>query len=161
MLCLSTAVATAEVCGDAYGIKWPNDVLAPDGRKVAGILAELETVDGRLDRVIMGVGINVAVAPDLPTAVSLQEVDGRSRDRDQMARELVARIVAGAARVGVDPEGLLDDWRARSVTIGATVRVGGVTGVATGIDADGALWVLDDAGQRHRILAGDVEMIAG
>jgi BirA family biotin operon repressor/biotin-[acetyl-CoA-carboxylase] ligase len=159
MLCLSTAIAVAEVCGEMYTIKWPNDVLAPDGRKVAGILAEMETVEGGLDRVIMGVGINVSAAPPLPTAVSLLEVDGLVRDRDSLARRLVERILAGSARVVADPEGVLQSWRSRSSTIGARVRIGEIAGVATGIDADGALWVLDDSGSRHRILAGDVQMI--
>lgn len=159
MLCLSTAVATARVCGSAYTIKWPNDILAPDGRKVAGILAELETREGALDRVIMGVGVNVMSAPPLPTAVSLFEVDGVERARIGMAEELVAAIVSGAEQVRTDPEGVLDAWRSRSATLGAQVRVGEVSGIATGIDADGALWVMAQDGQRHRILAGDVEMI--
>ena len=159
MLCLATAVAVADICGEIYTIKWPNDVLAPDGRKVAGILAELETNGGRIDRVIMGVGINLSAAPPLPTATSLFEVDGLARDRDALARRLVQRILVQCARVETDPESLLEDWRSRSSTIGARVSVGEVTGVATGIDAEGALWVLDDSGDRHRILAGDVEMI--
>ena len=159
LLCLATAVATARVCGPSYQIKWPNDILAPDGRKVAGILAELETLAGRLDRVIMGVGVNVSAAPELSTAASLVEVDGRARDRDALAHALLREILAGADQVGSDPQGVLSAWRARSATIGARVRIGAVCGLATGIDADGALWVLDDAGERHRILAGDVEMV--
>jgi len=159
MLCLATAVAVAEICGEVYTIKWPNDILAPDGRKVAGILAELETRGGRIDRVIIGVGINVSAAPPLPTAAALIEIDGLVRDRDELARRLVHRILAGAARVAADPEGVLESWREKSSTLGARVRVGAVDGLATGIDADGALWVLDDDGDRHRILAGDVEMV--
>src|SRR5262249_5814013 len=49
-------------CGTA--IKWPNDVLI-DGRKVAGILTESSTVGGRLEAIVVGIGVNVNVA-DLP-----------------------------------------------------------------------------------------------
>src|SRR5919198_6069394 len=43
--------------------KWPNDVLA-EGRKIAGILLESETAGaGRLEFVIIGIGVNIASAP--------------------------------------------------------------------------------------------------
>src|SRR5690606_17536564 len=43
LIALATARVVAEACGPGFGIKWPNDVLGPDGSKVAGILAELDT----------------------------------------------------------------------------------------------------------------------
>ena len=67
-LTIVVGVAAAEGIRQATGlmpeIKLPNDLLV-GGRKLAGILAE-----AREDRVVLGVGINVNVAPrDLPTGV--------------------------------------------------------------------------------------------
>jgi BirA family biotin operon repressor/biotin-[acetyl-CoA-carboxylase] ligase len=154
LLCLAAAVAVAEVAGEAYRIKWPNDVLAPDGRKVAGVLAEAEWEDRRLRFAVVGVGVNVRAAPALPTAQRL-EADGVPRDPRVLARELVAALLVHADR---EPADLLLLWKERSATLGREVRVGEVTGLAVGLDADGAL-VVRTAGGDRRVLAGDVEMI--
>jgi BirA family transcriptional regulator, biotin operon repressor / biotin---[acetyl-CoA-carboxylase] ligase len=47
-------------------------------------------------------------------------------------------------------------WRALADTLGRTVTVDGVSGVAVDIDGDGALVVNDAEGRRHRVVAGDV-----
>lgn len=157
LVCLGAAVATAEACGSAFRIKWPNDVLAPDGRKVAGILAELELTGGRVDYVIVGIGVNVTAAPPLPTATALAEVVDPP-DRVELAGRLIRGVLDLAELVGRDPSALLDRWRARSATLGRQVAVGEVRGLAEGIDADGALVVRTSDGLR-RVLAGDVTMI--
>lgn len=155
MVCLAAAVAVAEEVGDVYAIKWPNDVLAPDGRKVSGILAEAEWTGGRLDFVVVGIGVNVVTAPDLPTATALRACDGVARDADLLAEHLVERLVH---LVELPTEALLERWRARSATLGREVRIGEVRGTATDIDGDGALVVRTGAGP-VRVLAGDVELV--
>ena len=42
VVALAAADAVAEVTGSRPGIKWPNDLLAADGRKLAGVLAEAD-----------------------------------------------------------------------------------------------------------------------
>ena len=42
VVALAATDAIAAVVGLEVGIKWPNDLLAPDGRKVAGVLAEAD-----------------------------------------------------------------------------------------------------------------------
>jgi biotin-(acetyl-CoA carboxylase) ligase len=49
-------------------------------------------------------------------------------------------------------------WLALADTIGRRVSVDGVSGVAVDLDADGAL-VLEDGGRRHRVLAGELEVV--
>ncbi len=155
LLTLGAAVAIAEIA-PSLQIKWPNDVLDADGRKVAGVLAELESVIPPI--VVIGVGVNVSAAPDVPGAGFL-EADGVPRDRATLAAALVHGILGAAATIGRDPAPLLDRWRARSHTLGRRVRVDGKEGVAVDLGADGALVLLRDDGERIRVLAGDISMV--
>lgn len=154
LLCLAAAVGVAEACGAL--IKWPNDVLAPDGRKVAGILAELQAEVDALRFVVLGIGVNVNHAPPDVPAASVSELRGAPQDRAALLGELVAAVERRCAQVGPDSPALLAAWRARSMTLGHRVRVGDVEGVAVDVRSDGAL--LLDGGRA--IVAGDVEMVA-
>ncbi len=53
-----TCESIREVCGNDAKIKWVNDVLIGD-KKCAGILCETVIKDGKIDGVIVGIGINV------------------------------------------------------------------------------------------------------
>jgi len=154
---LAAAVAIAEASGPEYRIKWPNDVLGPDGAKVAGILAEVEADGPAVRWVIVGIGVNVSDAPaSIPQAGALERIDGRPRDRARLAAEITAGVLETVDRLTRVPGEVLMIWRARSATLGTRVQVGDVRGTAIGLDADGALRVRDDAGTEHRILSGDL-----
>lgn len=156
LICLAAAVTVCEALGEPFRIKWPNDVLAPDGRKVAGILAEVDA-DGTIVRhVVVGIGVNLVSAP-LPTAACVGEY-ADPPDRMHLAERIVAGIVARTAILAADPSRVLDEWRSRSHTLGQRVRIGDIEGQAVDIGADGALIVRTTSGT-HPILAGDVEMI--
>ena len=160
LVCLAAAVAVAEACGGGCGIKWPNDVLAPDGRKLAGILAEAESDGGGWVRhVIVGIGVNANAAPDLPTATRLSAVLGRPVDRDALAEAIVAGVMRWSGALECGTVGVLARWRELSCTLGQPVRIGAIEGTAIGLDPDGALRVRSADGAEHRIVAGDVEMV--
>jgi BirA family biotin operon repressor/biotin-[acetyl-CoA-carboxylase] ligase len=140
---LAAAVAIKRAIGTRFGIKWPNDVLGPDGQKVAGVLCELETAGRRVDVVLVGIGINVTEAPtDLPQAGCLADYLDHAVDVSS-----VAMATASA---------FLTEWREGAITIGHRVRVGGTEGVATGITTEGALIVGTDDGAALIVHAGDV-----
>jgi BirA family biotin operon repressor/biotin-[acetyl-CoA-carboxylase] ligase len=156
LLSLGASLAVREALGGApFQIKWPNDVLAPDGKKVAGVLSELEVRKGRVAYVLVGVGVNVGAAPeDVPTA-------GHARAwADVEPAGVAARVVRGlldvAELVARDPGTLLRRWTAASATIGRRVCVGGTTGIATSVTADGALVVATDDGAAVVVHSGDV-----
>ena len=85
---LTTAVAVVRavrrVTGLAPGIKWPNDLLL-NGKKLGGILTEMETESDRIRHVVVGLGLNVnnpAFPPEVAaTATSLTLAVGRSFSR--------------------------------------------------------------------------------
>ena len=161
---LAMTRAVRRLVGDpaAVTLKWPNDVLIGD-RKVSGILGE---VVGR--GAVIGAGLNLGMTPaqlPVPTATSLA-IEGAEpgglaeRALDAYLAEFVALwepFVAAGCDAGA---GLAAAVSEACGTVGRTVRVelpGGATrqGIATSIDADGRLVVLDD-GEEFAVAAGDV-----
>ena len=138
LLTLGAAAALA----DAFDVrvKWPNDVVDGEGRKLAGILAEAETIEGdRVAWVVLGVGLNVnrtVFPPGLPNATSLALLAGRVVDREDAFQRARAALLAG-----IEAPDRLDRWRARAHTLGRHVRVAGVEGIAEALRDDGALMV--------------------
>jgi BirA family biotin operon repressor/biotin-[acetyl-CoA-carboxylase] ligase len=147
------------------GLKWPNDLLlGPAQRKVAGILAEV--ADPQRPAVVVGIGLNVAAAPaDQPGATSLaaEGVDvGQTEVLIALLTALARREAAWRAGRG-DPDAtrVRADYRAACLSLGTPVRVelpGGAihTGIAEDVDTDGRLLLLDPAGHRRAVAAGDV-----
>jgi BirA family transcriptional regulator, biotin operon repressor / biotin---[acetyl-CoA-carboxylase] ligase len=85
---LSTAVAMVRALtravGITPGIKWPNDLILK-GKKLGGILTEMETESDQIRYLVVGLGLNVNT-PDFPpeladTATSLFLEEGRSFSR--------------------------------------------------------------------------------
>jgi BirA family transcriptional regulator, biotin operon repressor / biotin---[acetyl-CoA-carboxylase] ligase len=147
------------------GLKWPNDLLLGAGqRKAAGILAEVG--DAVRPAVVIGIGLNVAASPpDHPGATSLA-AEGATVDRGQVLTTLLGclaeRESAWRESRG-DPEAtrLRADYRAGCATLGSEVKVelpGGSTlhGIAEDVDRDGRLLLLEPAGRRRAVAAGDV-----
>ena len=166
---LLTGVALAEsvrgVTGVQVSLKWPNDLLAADGRKLAGILAETSG-----PAVVVGVGLNVSTtAAELPeTATSLSDVLGAPVDRGPVLLEFLRAFEARYRRwsdgVG-DPisSGLARDYLAWCSTVGTTVSVAlpdGSTleGVAEAVDWDGRLVVATAEGPVE-LASGDVRHV--
>jgi BirA family transcriptional regulator, biotin operon repressor / biotin---[acetyl-CoA-carboxylase] ligase len=167
---LLTGVALAESVGAVTGVraslKWPNDLLALDGRKLAGILAEsVSSADG--PAVVVGVGLNVSTrADELPsTGTSLAQVTGAPVDRGPVLlaflRAFEARYLRWAAALG-DPvaSGLAQDYASWSATVGTEVTVtlpdgSTLAGTAEALDWDGRL-VVRTADGSVPLAAGDV-----
>ncbi|MBC7235473.1 MAG: biotin--[acetyl-CoA-carboxylase] ligase [Chloroflexi bacterium] len=166
MVCSLAAVEAIETTTRLRAaIKWPNDLLIHD-KKVGGVLTELGAGSGRLDYVVVGMGINVnldvSTLPELMApATSLSAELGQSTSRLSLLLALLERIEYHYEwlRRGRSPH---EAWRQRLATLGRRVQVttpGEVwEGVAEDVDADGALLLRTDAGELRRILAGDLTL---
>lgn len=170
---LAAADAAQSTSGARIDLKWPNDLVAGDG-KVGGVLAEVVAAGAAGEvaaALVVGVGLNLEAgavrarlgreaAPDDPGRVSgLDELAGHAVARDDV---LAAMLAAFGRRYGVerrpDPS-TMDEYRRRCVTIGRAVRVetaqGSLDGRALGVDDAGRL-VVESAGRRRALDAADV-----
>jgi BirA family biotin operon repressor/biotin-[acetyl-CoA-carboxylase] ligase len=161
---LAVVAAVADVAGVPSGLKWPNDVLAgDDGRKLAGILAEVATP---APVIVVGVGLNVSLRADEvphPAATSLTMLGADDQDRTELIcallRELQDRIQRLEAAGRAD-DALVAEYVASSLTISARVRATlpgdrEVVGTALSIDDHGRLCI-DTGNEVVVVSAGDV-----
>lgn len=149
-------------------LKWPNDVLI-NGRKVAGILTEMNAEMDRLNFIIVGIGMNVNTPPEsLPaelrdTAAVLSAELGRPISRVKLVQTLLTEfeiLYDEFRKEGFEP--IRKRWKAFSETLGTMVTVTfadqQVQGRAFDIDQDGALLIQKWNGNLERVVAGDVSL---
>lgn len=169
-LLAGVAVCEAVEAWCPAAIKWPNDVLI-EGRKVAGILAEMDGA-GAERAIIVGIGVNVnAEADDFPAelrdkASSLRLATGAPIDRALFAARLLNHLEARYDQLGRDGFApIAAAWRERAPLIGRHIRVQEpgelVEGTVIDLADDGALRLRLADGREHRVLAGDVTVIGG
>lgn len=145
-LCVLDAITPDLAHANAVGIKWPNDVLI-DGRKMAGVLVESSLLGDDLEYSVLGIGLNVAVdfaeapAEVRARACSLSEFAAQPVARDVVLDRLLASIERRYSAFALQPELLLAEYRACSLTIGQDVTVGEIHGRALRVEDDGALVV--------------------
>lgn len=131
------------------GLKWPNDILA-QGKKLGGILLELQGDPNRECQVIIGIGLNVAMDEEAASDISQPWIDARRLAHNEMPSRNV--IVAALLDALVEALGqfkrsgfaaLKEEWQALDVYAGAQVMIQLgeelIFGVARGVDDGGAL----------------------
>ena len=147
-------------------IKWPNDILIR-GRKVAGILTEMQAELDRVREVLLGIGMDVNLETgDFPdslrrTATSLRIETGRKVNRAELAVGILRELDRDYQAVAEGQfERLAGQWEERCTTLGCQVaiRYGErvIRGRAESLDDEGALLVRGTHGHLERIVGGDV-----
>lgn len=139
-------------------VKWPNDILI-DGRKVSGLLSEMEAETDRVRFINVGVGINVNNDPTVrePMAISLKKILGRKISRRALLSEFLnsfeSRLNHGTL------ENVVFEWKKYAETLNRQVRI--VTnreiseGLAIDVDKNGALILKLADGSLKKITHGD------
>lgn len=162
MLGAVVALALKDACeasvpghGVGLALKWPNDIVDVDGRKVAGILVETTVAGERLGSAVVGTGVNVnwsrvAMPAEIAErAVALCDLAGGPVDRVALLGAYLAALDGWvtALEAGASP---LDAYRAASWLDGRSVLVAMGTrtleGRVAGIGAGGTLLLETPAG---------------
>ena len=152
----------AEIVADLFdldvSVKWPNDLLL-NGSKLSGMLLEMETRTDMIHFMLLGIGLNVNNVPDSAQyrAVSLKTALGKSVSRKKILAEFLE--IFESRLLAVDPARIISQWKQKSSTIGARVRVQNHNqlheGVALDVDDTGALIVKCLDGTTRKIIYGD------
>jgi len=158
--------AMLDVAGIRAGLKWPNDVII-GSRKVAGILAEAEYDGAKVRWLVVGLGVNANIRPELlphelrREATSLSQELGHEVERTQLTRRILEFVDRAYTRFesGCVSE-LVNDAKSACFTIGRMVKVttmeGTFVGKALDLGVDGQLVVALKDGQKIPVYAADV-----
>ena len=157
--------ALTELGVNDLGLKWPNDVYF-QGRKLAGILIELEGQGSESCDIVIGVGINVnlpaKVADQIDQPYSDLAQTGIAIDRNVIAAKILEHLwqlleqfeLAGFSTL-VERWAKYDCFKGDMVEL--TVGQRSLIGLATGVDAQGGITLLID-GKSQTFYGGEISM---
>ena len=163
---VADALASLGIAG--VRLKWPNDLVAKEG-KLGGILTEVQSGGRGSVTVVAGLGLNLQHAGRVDfgaesdwasRAVALEDLGDELPARDLLAGTMIEALFGTILRF--EARGFADfaetwqtcDWlRGRQVTIEMPDRQ--LTGVAAGVDVDGAL-IVDTGSSQQRVVTGSI-----
>lgn len=165
---LGTSLIVAQSIENLYqlkvNLKWPNDVLAAD-KKIAGILLETTSMGNKIEKVVIGIGINVN-QPNFPGKYLIPPTSIRREFKEAVNRErLLSEILNNFEEILSlcikEPEKVLEDWKVKCNMLGEKVKIEDDNGIKFGIfedlDKEGHL-IFNIDGKIEKIHFGDVSL---
>lgn len=166
-LTLMAGVAVAETLRKANinaSLKWPNDVLV-NGKKICGILTEMEAEAESINYVVIGIGINAnmdleSFPEDLRvTSTTIKSELGREIDRVSFVQSLLSELEQRYIKFNTGYfDEILNSWIELSDTLGRRVHLVTPTkmyeGKAIGISEDGGLILEMEDGSKETLISG-------
>lgn len=160
---LAVAEAVEKLCGKEIRIKWPNDVFLR-GKKLGGILSEVQADPEAIRFAVVGIGLNVAqTREEFPAALSEIATSLKIETGHDFRRaDLLVEILSTLQRRYRQPfDTVRHDWSERCFSLGQTISVrtptgGQQVGQAVGLDENGALLLRSESGRVATITAGDI-----
>ncbi|MFP4445525.1 MAG: biotin--[acetyl-CoA-carboxylase] ligase [Desulfosudaceae bacterium] len=155
---LTLAGVVREETGAAAMVKWPNDILV-QGKKICGMLSEMNAAADTLYSVHIGIGLNVNNTPavDNQPAASLQMLTGRPHSRMRLLARFLDAFEAGAKEMR--PAAVIERWKTMAAGLGGPVRVvtrgQEIRGTAEDVKPDGSLVVRLADGTAQEVVYGD------
>lgn len=161
---LSIAYAIENLYQFKIDLKWPNDVLI-NGKKIAGILLESISEGNKLERLVIGMGINVNqtifqgifILP--PTSIKLEL--GQPAEREKLLSEILNNFEQLHEILLKNPARIIKEWKAKCGMIGDKVSIvegeDSREGIFEDVDENGFL-LLKRNNRIERIHFGDVSL---
>lgn len=162
---LAAHAAIAEGSGLLPDIRWPNDVLLK-GKKVCGILTEMQAEPDRMHFAVIGIGINVN-QPKMPSelasiATSMRMETGRVHSRLDLLARLLRHldryynqfITEGAAPILQRFAEMSSYFEGKRVRISTSTD--NFVGTTAGLEPMGILRVKRDDGKIESVISGTV-----
>ncbi|MGE5624950.1 MAG: bifunctional biotin--[acetyl-CoA-carboxylase] ligase/biotin operon repressor BirA [Bacillota bacterium] len=168
MVTAIAAVRALESLGlSGVNIKWPNDLIAA-GRKLGGVLVDIQGEPPGATRAVIGLGLNVRMPTaaageiDQPWMDLATLTDHRPPERNALAAALIEALVSALDEFTHQGfAAFTEDWRNLDLVAGRAVALHSheqtVTGVAAGVDEQGALLLRTPQGVK-RFVSGDVSL---
>lgn len=168
---LGTSLAVTTAIDSLYAlraeIKWPNDVMI-NRKKVSGILIESTSSGGTINKIVVGIGVNVN-QPIFPgefsvTPTSIKIETGEPIEREKLLAEILNNFEEMLLRIPSSNAQILKEWRNKCKMIGEKIEV--VTlkkkleGTFFDIDEKGFLLLRDRNGKLNQISIGDVTLLS-
>ncbi|WP_457553727.1 biotin--[acetyl-CoA-carboxylase] ligase [Desulfobacula sp.] len=159
---LSLSISLRRLFDVEVSVKWPNDILL-NGKKLVGLLSEMETRGDMVEFINIGIGINVNNSPKEyeSNAVSLKDVLHQNVSR-RLILETFLKDFESQIQAPIQPlncQKIIERWKQQTSTIGSPVRIettGTVMkGFAVDVDETGALIIEDQWGKTQKIIYGD------
>ncbi len=151
---------------NGLALKWPNDLLC-SGKKLAGILLEINGDPNGECQVVIGIGINVRLTQDQLSEISQPAIDlcsvlGMAVDKNRVVGELIGQLVSFLdifQERGFAP--FREEWQRYDAYAGQEVRLitglREITGIAAGVSENGAL-ILNHDGEKRAYAGGEVSL---
>lgn len=170
MLTLVAALAVSDgieaVTGLKAEIKWPNDIVI-NGRKLCGILTEMNTEMGDINYVVIGIGVNVGM-PDFPDEIRAIATSLVLEGKPVRRSGLVNQILQAWEQYyevylqTADLSGLMQQYNDRLVNCNRQVTIlkpeESYTGISHGIDRLGRLLVEKEDRTVEAVMSGEVSV---
>ena len=161
---LAVALSIENLFQLRVNLKWPNDVLI-NGKKAAGILLETSSRGNKLEKIVIGIGLNVNQTffqgnfNIQPTSIKTEI--NQIVDRENLLAEILNNFEEILERIENESAWILNDWRAHCDLIGYKISVteGEVVkyGIFEDIDDNGYL-LLKSENKIEKIHFGDVSI---
>lgn len=145
-------------------VKWPNDILI-NNKKTAGILLEANSHGSKIERLVIGIGINVnqtSFKGDFnypPTSIKLECKE--NIEREKLLAEILNNFEEMLLKIISKPESVSVDWRNKCDMFGKRITVKQenklLTGIFEDIDDSGYL-ILRTQKRKEKIHFGDVRI---
>jgi len=163
---IATVNALEKIGIEGVGLKWPND-LYYQGKKLAGILIELNAQANEACHTVIGIGINVRMPPEQAKLIDqpwidLSSLSNEKVDRNRLSATLISELhnlLPEYEKSGLQP--YLKRWFDLDCFLNKPVNVlladKNKAGICRGIDENGAL-LLDCDGSTETYIGGEVSL---